>query len=278
MIMQTSSPRIASSGPKAFSRNFLSDVVIDYGPRDVLSRLFLKADTELRAQGVELSFASPDSLIELNRLHRASWRPLVPIFDAEVGGFSSENGFVLVGKNPSGEVVVTQALRLYSLGAKTLREEAESLRLFYADPDRSKGPNESCTMTCPTASSFSGRIAYSGAVWYRPDYRKRGLTSIVGRIAKAYGFTKWYTDVTLTLMIEDVFAGGTAARAGFSHSEWEVLMKDTPLGSARAAIVWIEAAEMLDYLATYLDRSHAQVDAAIDERSAHQERSVGGAV
>ena len=38
-------------------RNFLSEVVIDYGPRDVLGRLFLKADTELRELGIELSFA-----------------------------------------------------------------------------------------------------------------------------------------------------------------------------------------------------------------------------
>ena len=276
--MQTPSTRPAGRGAQSFSRNFLSDVVIDYGPRDVLSRLFLKADTELREQGVELSFAAPESLIELNRLNRASWRPLVSIFNAEVGGFTNENGFVLVGKNSSGEVVVTQALRLYSLGKTTLREEAESLRLFYANPELSKGPNETCTMTCPTASNFTGRITYSGAVWYRPDYRKLGLTSIVGRVAKAYGFSKWYTDLTLTLMIEDVFAGGTAARAGFSHSEWEVLMIDTPLGSARAAIVWIEANEMLDYLVRYLDRPHSKVDAAVDDRASHQQGSVGRAV
>ena len=49
-------------------RNFLSEVVIDYGPRDMLGRLFLKADNELRQRGIELSFAPPEALVELNRL------------------------------------------------------------------------------------------------------------------------------------------------------------------------------------------------------------------
>ena len=80
-------------------------MVIDYGPRDVLSRLFLKADTELRKVGIELSFAPPEALLELNKQNRSSWRPLVPIFDARVGGFNADNGFVIVGRNASGEIV-----------------------------------------------------------------------------------------------------------------------------------------------------------------------------
>ena len=259
-------------------RNWLSDIVIDYGPPDVLSRLFLKADTEARALGIELSFAPPETLVDLNRQHRDSWRPLVPIFDADVGGFNADNGFVLVGRNAAGEIVLTQAARLYTLTDCTFKEETESLRLFYADPERSKGPTETCTITCPAAETMTGRVTYTGGVWYRPDYRKLGLTSIIGRAAKAYGFTKWYTDVTLTLMIEDVFAAGTARRAGFPHAEWEVLMKNTPLGSARAALIWINTPEMLDYFARYLAKPDAQVDPVLDQRTAEQHRFGANAV
>lgn len=249
-------------------RNFLSEVVIDYGPRDVLGRLFLKADTELRERGIELSFAPPEALIQLNRQNRDSWRPLVPIFDSQVGGFDASNGFVIVGRNTSGEIVLTQAARLFSLTNSNFREEAETLRLFYADPEKSKGAAEQCTVTCPIADHITGRVTYTGAVWYRPDHRRHGLTSIIGRVAKAYGFTKWYTDITLTLMIEDVFAGGTAKRAGFPHAQWEVMMRNTPLGSARAALIWIETEEMIDYFRRYLAPGDAKIDSIVDQRSA----------
>ena len=43
-------------------RKFLSDIVIDYGPVDVLGRLFLKCDTELVEKGVELSFATLEEI------------------------------------------------------------------------------------------------------------------------------------------------------------------------------------------------------------------------
>ena len=260
--------RLAATPAVDRRRNFLSDIVIDYGPRDVLSRLFLKADTDARALGIELSFAPPETLVELNRQNRDSWRPLVPIFDSNVGGFNAENGFVLVGRNAAGEIVLTQAARLYTLTSCNFKEETESLRLFYADPERSKGPTETCTISCPSAEKITGRVTYTGGVWYRPDYRKLGLTSVIGRAAKAYGFTKWYTDVTLTLMIEDVFAAGTARRAGFPHAEWEVLMKNTPLGSARAALIWIDTAEMLEYFERYLTKSDTQVDPVLDQRTA----------
>lgn len=268
-MMSTS---VANSRPaivRAPTRNFLSDIVIDYGPRDTLARLFLKADTEMRALGIELSFAPVATLMDLNRRHRDSWKPLVPVFDSEVGGFDDDNGYLIVGRDPSGDVVLTQAARLYTLtGTTTLRDEVESMRLFYADPGRSRGPNEWCRITCPSAATMSGRITFSGAVWYRPDYRRLGLVSILGAAAKAYGFTRWYTDVTLTFMAESVFAGGTWRRAGFEHVEWEIAMNELPIGTLRAAMLWMSAPELLAYFERYLAKPHAQVDAVVDQRTA----------
>lgn len=250
-------------------RNFLNDIVIDYGPRDLLNRLFLKADTEFRELGIELSFAPAAMLMEINRANSESWRPLVPIFDAKVGGFNDDNGFVMLGRNRDGEIVLAQAQRLYTLNqGTTLKDEVESLRLFYADVEQSKGATETCSITCPTAANMTGRITYNGAVWYRPDVRGLGLMKIIGRVAKAYGFTKWYTDYTVSLMIEDVFSAGTAAKGGYPHHEWEVWMRNTPLGTARAALIWIEASEMIDYIEPYLSKPHTQVDAVLKQRSA----------
>jgi len=252
----------------AQQRNFLADIVIDFGPPEKLGRLFLKADTEMRQLGIALSFAPVSLLMDLNRQHRDSWAPLVPVFDSEIGGFNDENGYLIVGRNGAGEVVLTQAARLYTLTDTTLQQEVESMRLFYSDPERSRGPDEWCRISCPTAATLQGRITFSGAVWYRPDYRKLGVISILGAAAKAYAFTKWYTDITMTFMAENVFNGGTWKRAGFEHVEWEVTMNKLPIGTLRAAMIWMNTEEMLAYFDRYLAKPHAQVDRVVDQRTA----------
>lgn len=260
-------PALAQGSGK--HRNFLSDIVIDYGPRETLSRLFLKADSEFREMGIELSFAPAESLIDLNKANLDSWRALLPVFDAKVGGFNDDNGFVLLGRNRDGEIVLSQAQRLYSFTNSNLKEEVESMRLFYADPARWQAERgETWRITCPTAEKMTGRVVFNGAVWYRPDYRKMGLMKIIGRVAKGYGFTKWYTDYTISIMMEDVFRGGNAAKGGYPHHEWEVRMQNTPFGSGRAALIWVKAEEMVPYIEPYLVKPHTEVDAVIEKRTA----------
>lgn len=260
---------VACSGPRVrLGREFLSQVTIDYGPAELLGRLFLRWDTDLRKRGISLHFAPVESLMEVNRQNSDSWRPLVPIFDAEIGGFSEENGFCLLGRNQSGEIIAAQAARLYTLTDRTFKEESESLRLFYADPAKTAAPGEQCIVTAKSASKFTGRIVYSGAVWYRPDYRKQGLTSILPRLTKAYAFTKWYTDITLSFMIDDVVQQGTAARAGYPHVEWDVYLKNTPLGDHKGALIWANAQELINYFASYLGEADPQVDAIVYNRAA----------
>ena len=89
---------------------------------------------------------------------------------------------------------------------------------------------------------FRGRVVFSGAVWYHPDYRRQGLTSILPRLTKAYALTKWYTDSIVSFMAEDVVKGGTAERAGYAHVEWDVVMKNSMLGDLRLAFIWSSAA------------------------------------
>ncbi|NJO34112.1 MAG: hypothetical protein HC869_14185 [Rhodospirillales bacterium] len=115
-------------------KSFLSHVTIDYGPADLLGRLFLLWDADLRRRGITLTFGPVDMLLAVNRHNPDSWRPLVPVFDAEIGGFTEENGFALFGFNADGDVIAAQAARLYTLTKSTFQEESESLRLFYADP------------------------------------------------------------------------------------------------------------------------------------------------
>lgn len=259
-------PRPASA--IKFDRPFLSQVRIDYGPAELLGRLFLRWDADLRKRGINLSFAPAAALAEVNRQNSDSWRPLFPVFNTEFGGFNDENGFCLLGSDRSGRVIAAQAARLYTLTQSTFKEETESLRLFYTDPEHAKQPGETCAVNARSASSFTGRIVFSGAVWYHPEYRKQGLTSILPRLTKAYALTKWYTDIILSFMAEDVVKGGTAPRAGYPNVEWDVIMKNSLLGDLRLALIWANARELIDYFAGYLGETDSQVDPVVYDRAA----------
>lgn len=255
--------------PQTFNQNFLADVRIDHGPRQLLSRLFLRGDTMLRERGINLQFAPIEVLTEVNQQNLDSWPPLFAVFSPELGGINSTNSFALIGRNASGKVIAAQAARFYDIGERTFREETESLSLYYPDPERQRLSGESCTITAPAAEAITGQFIYSGAVWYHPEYRKQGLTSILPRLTKALSLTKWGSDVTLSFMVDKVVAGGTAQRAGYRHVEWEILLRNSLFGDARLALIWSNAEELVDYFSGLLTPPEAKVDAVVDQRTAH---------
>lgn len=255
--------------PQTFNQNFLADVRIDHGPRSLLSRLFLRGDTLLRERGINLQFAPISALLDVNRQNQDSWRTLFPVFNPELGAVDASNSFALIGREASGRVIAAQGARLYRLGERTFKQETDSMRLYYPDPERQCMPGESCIITAPSAEAFTGDVIFSGAVWYHPDYRRQGLTSILPRITKGLSLTRWGCDITLSFMVDKVVAGGTAPRAGYPHVEWEVLMKNTMFGDARLALIWANANELVSYFSGLLTPPEAKVDAIVDQRPAH---------
>lgn len=255
---------------QTFNQNFLADVRIDYGPRQLYSRLFLRGDTMLRERGINLKFAPLDELLAVNRRNGDSWRPLLPIFDAEECGFNDDNGFCLLAYTNSGQCVAAQAARLYDLTGTNFKEETESLRLFYPDPEAQRHQGERIVVTAPSAEVITGPTVFSGAVWYHPSMRKQGLTSILPRLTKAMSQTRWDTEVTLSFMAEEVVKQGTAPRAGYYHVDWSIDLIDTPVspGTVHSALIWSNRDELIDYFSGLLTPRDAKVDPVVHHRSA----------
>lgn len=262
------SPFVRRTSVARAGKPFLSHASIDYGPAELLGRLFLRWDDDLRKRGISLSFVPAEVLLHVNRQNSDSWRPLFPVFNAEVSGFNDDNGFCLLGRNEDGQVVAAQAARLYNITSGTFREETESLRLLYSDPERLKQPGETCSVSAKSADRFTGRVVFSGAVWYHPEYRRQGLTSILPRLTKAYALTKWYTDAIVSFMAEDVVKGGTAERAGYAHVDWDVVMKNSLLGDLRLAFIWSSTAELIKYFSGSLREADSEVYPIVYDRAA----------
>jgi hypothetical protein len=241
--------------PLPVSGRLPTNLKIKYGPVSLLGRFFLWADTAARDRGVTLSFASLQDLIEANKANSDSWRPLVPVFDEALGGVTPETAFVLIGRNKHGEVVATQAARIYDWPETSLSDEAASLRMFYADPDAALARGDRCEITAPTAEKITGRVVFSGGIWYRRDFRGKDLGTILPRISRAYAFTRWNSDFTIGMLADAVIAGGLAARAGYTKLEHSCIeLVASPLGKSRCGLAWMQSDELLADLAAIMDQ------------------------
>jgi hypothetical protein len=248
-------------------KSLLDGLRLDYGPADLLGRFFLKADAALRERGITMSFATLDELVEVNKRNSDTWKPLISIFDPAFGGINATNSLVMIGRNRIGDVVATQAARLYSWTNTTFAEEARSLRLFYPDPDRQKLPGETVKVTAQDGEEIRGRVVFSGAVWIRPDYRGRFLTGIMPRISRANAFTTWFTDLTITLMADTLVNKGLATRVGYRQIDWDVRLKNTRFGNQRFALLSMQSGQMLDDLTGFIEEIDAQIDRRVENRA-----------
>lgn len=261
-------PRPGSEPPPRPHSAFLDGVRVQHGPAHILGRVFLKAEQAMRERGIALSFASFEELAEVNRRNSATWRPLLPIFDPTFAELDETNSYCLVGRNACGEVVATQGGRLFRWGDTNFFEEARTMRLFYPAPTRPRPAAESVTITAERSRQITGTVVFSGAGWYRPDYRKRDLGVILSRVSRAIAYTRWRTDATVTIMAEGVLKGGLGERAGYTTFDWALELRNFAVGSVRTAVLWMPQAQMLEDFSTFVDGFDAHVDRRVHDRSA----------
>jgi hypothetical protein len=251
-------------------RSLLDGITLDYGPPDLLGSFFLKADAVARDLGVSLSFGTAQDLVRINKQNSDTWRPLLPIFDPVHGALNDTNIVAIIGRNSSGDVVATQAARLYNWSNTNFAAEAASLRLFYPNPQLQKLANERIEITTPAADSIAGRVCFSGGVWFHPDYRGRLLTAVLPRISRAYAFTRWFTDVTVTIMAEKLAECGVAARCGYTEINWDLTLQETRTGTVRCALLSMRTEEMLQDLSTFVEQLGPQIDRRVNDRAVQQ--------
>jgi hypothetical protein len=247
----------------------LSELTVDHGPADLLGRFFLRADTAARARGVTLSFAGMDELIEVNEQNRDSWLPLFPTYDIRHNTIGPDEAFCILGRDARGKVVAAHAGRLFNLTFGSFHDLAQSLRLMYEDPAGSKRPGESCEVTAKAAGSIKGRVVFSGAAWYHPDYRGRQLSTILPILSRAYAFTRWNIDYLVAMMSEGVVSGGMTLRTGYTNVDWDIRVTNSPLGDVRFAFMWMQPPQLLADVAKFVARSDEREmgDALIHRRA-----------
>jgi hypothetical protein len=254
--------------PEPKHPTLFSQITLRYGPAGVLGRTILAAEQLALAKGVRLTFATGRELLEVNEANRATWLPLISVFDVRFNDLNSSNAFFILGRDALGDVVACQAGRLYEWDNANFKDECEGLTMFYRDPDNMKLPGEEWTVTALAAKGTSGRVAFSGAAWYRRDYRGVGLVEWLPRLSRALAKGLWDTDVTVTVMAENNVRKGVYPRNGYRNAEWAVEAINGRMGTLRYAFLWSKSAEMIEDLEQFLGDLAAQSDATL--------RAVGG--
>ena len=242
----------------------LDSIDIDFGPRPLLARYMTRAVAEAERAGVRLVlYRGMAELAQINR-EASGWSPLNPIFEHDPAHPDLERSFSIVGYADDGDAVATTAARLV-LAITTLKEEAESLRLFYPHESSRPQAGERCLWQCPKADGLSGRIMWSGAEYHRPDYRGRGLSRILPRLARAIAYAHWGIAYAAGFVrYPEHYERKLGLAYGFPNSEPLVRWLGSKLGDIDSALCWMDETELLADLETGLRDRKARLPEAAD--------------
>lgn len=225
-------------------------LTIKHGPRDLLARFVLEGDKLARSMGIRLRLRHDfENFQTLNdfEVARGNWYPLVDIFKPEHGGLSPENSYWISGETDDGEIVVTQAGRVYYWPETSLAEEAHDM--FYGGRTDETGP---CHVKAADASKISGVVFFGGAVWVRPDFRGLGLSKLMPRLGRAYAAARWPLDWGMSLVKPALVDKGVAKGYGYKHESRSLFFPGHQLGNLEVVLVYLSREEAYDDLATFL--------------------------
>ena len=254
------------------SISILDQLTVHHGPDDLIAPLFLRIEYAVRQLGLQMSFIDLARLRRVNEANRDSWLPLFPLYHPTYWPNDSGEAFCIAATEESGRTIATLAVRHYAWPGTTLEKEARSLRMYYSDAERFRGPSESCEVSAETAKTITGQVGMAGAVWVHPAWRKHPtLMVLLPRFARAYALTKYNIDYYTLMMTEGVFKGGLTKKTGMANVDWSIDMYGSPLGDLRLALLTMNRTELLEDLTNCLVQLDSEIDGLILPQRSEQD-------
>jgi hypothetical protein len=237
-------------------------LTIKHGPARLLATFVLEGDKAAHEIGVRLRVRHDfGNLVYVNKhaAVRRSWYPLLDIFNPEYSDLRPENSYWISGEDEHGEIVLTQAGRVYHCPDTTLEQEA---RLMFCG-GREKG--QRCVVTAADAKLITGVVFYGGSGWVRPDFRGRRLMRLVPRLGRAYALARWPVDWGISFVAPILVEKGIAAAYGYKHASYSMSFPESLWGDLEVVLVTVSAEEAYADFAEVLDklgRSESSISAS----------------
>lgn len=224
-------------------------LTIKHGPAPLLSKFVLEGDKLARRLGIRLRLRHDfGDLVYVNK-HQSSignWFPLVHMFHPDYCDLVPENSYWISGEDEHGDIVLTQAGRIYYWPETCLEQEVRLM--FYGGHERGQG----CAVTAPAAKSISGVVFCAGSHWIHPHFRGRQLSCLLARLGRAYALSRWPVDWTMALVTPVLAAKGVAAGYGYKHESRSIFFPAHPLGDLELVIAHLSQTEACEDLANFL--------------------------
>ncbi len=182
--------------------------------------------------------------------HQPEKGHIAPIFDPTKSDISSDNGFWVVGRNDSNEIVHTQAARLVDLRGTTLCQHFKDRLGDYRPHGDTVDPSLSMSHLTPEAGAITGRMVYYGELWMKggeQGFRGGSLTALLPRLMFALSLLHLKPDYLIGIMEPLAACKGLSAREGYTHLEqgsfhWHQTEQDVPL---EEWFVWMTAQDVI---------------------------------
>jgi GNAT superfamily N-acetyltransferase len=244
-------------------------LTVKHGPAALLSGFVREADKAARERGVFARLRHDfDELLYLNkeRAARGDWYRLPNMFHPDYSELNSQNSYWIAGEDAYGEIVATQAGRIYYWPETTLEQEARLM--FYAGREQ----GQHCVVTAADAKLITGVVFYGGSVWVRPDFRKQQLAQILPRMGRAYALARWPVDWGISLVAPVLVDKGVAAGYGYQHVSYSVSYPGSPWGDIEFALVSLSALEAYDDFAASLTAASSGFEGCVSSLVAASNR------
>jgi hypothetical protein len=182
-----------------------------------------------------------------------NWFKLVNMYNPAYCDLSPENSYWISGENDEGDIVLTQAGRIYYWPETSLAEEAHSM--FYAGHDE----GQLCNVTAPAARRIGGVVFCAGSHWIRPDFRGHRLSHLLARLGRAYAMSRWPVDWAIALVAPVLVTKGVSAGYGYQHASHSIFYPASPWGDLEVVLAYLSQNEayedIVEYRATELSGS-----------------------
>ena len=224
-------------------------LTIKHGPAPLLARFVLEGDKAAREIGIRLRLRHDfRELLYINKqqVTDGTWFRLVNHLNPEYCDLTPENSYWISGEDEQGEIVLTQAGRIYDWPDTNLEKEA--LSMFYAGRDEGEG----CVVTAEDAQLITGVVFVGGARWTRPDYRAVPPSRLLSRLGRAYALARWPIDWAFAFMAPVLVRKGVAAAYGYPHASYSIFFPGSPWGNLEVVLTTVSAVEAYDDLANFL--------------------------
>ena len=224
-------------------------LTIKHGPARLLAKFVLEGDKAARQLGIHLRLRHDfEELHYINRqqVARQTWFPLVKTYDPQYNDLTPDNSYWISGEDEHGEIILTQAGRVYYWPETTLQEQARSM--FYAGCEA----DQCCLVTAPAAKLITGVALCAGAHWIRPDFRGHRLSHLLARLGRAYALARWPVDWAIALVAPILIEKGVSSGYGYKHASRSIFFPGSQWGNLEVVLAYLSAEEAYDDIAEFL--------------------------